>query len=200
MNIQEDFIMSIKINAIVQVYITNLGQCDEGCLVGQWLGLPATEEDIEAIFVEIGLDRYQNDNHRCRIESDGVYEEYSIHDYETQISGFEISEYSDLSDLNRQAQALSELEEYELESLQAACEGLGYNLFEIIDRVDDFVLHLNIRDEDDLGRYWAEESGCNDLESLGSLAHYIDYARFGRDITLDVTGEFTPYGFIEEVR
>lgn len=40
---------------MINVYITNLGKYNEGCLVGKWLKLPATDEEIEEVLKEIGF-------------------------------------------------------------------------------------------------------------------------------------------------
>ena len=53
-----------------------------------------------------------------------------------------------------------------------------------------------MENDSDLGYYWIEESGAYDLESMGSLANYIDYERFGRDIRLDEGGTFSNVGYV----
>ncbi|MFU1875674.1 antirestriction protein ArdA, partial [Enterococcus faecium] len=57
----------------MQVYIANLGKCNEGELVGAWFQPPIDEEEVAE---RIGL----NDE----------YEEFAIHDYELP---FDIDEY-----------------------------------------------------------------------------------------------------------
>ena len=37
------------------IFITNLGKYNEGFLIGEWLELPATDEDIEACLERIGI-------------------------------------------------------------------------------------------------------------------------------------------------
>lgn len=37
-------------------YITNLGKYNEGKLVGKWIEFPITEEELEEVFEEIGID------------------------------------------------------------------------------------------------------------------------------------------------
>lgn len=186
--------------SIIHVYIANLGRYNEGHLVGMWLDLPATSEEIEALFVEIGLGYYRDGLYHHGLEIDEVvYEEYAIHDFETEISGQEIDEYDDLCGLNDLALALSELDDHELDVLQAACEYFGYHPIDIIDRMDEFILYPGIHNESDLGYYWVEENGAYGISQMGPLARYIDFEAFGRDIALEAAGGFTSRGFVEEV-
>ena len=57
-----------------KIYLTNLGKYNEGELVGKWIDLPISEEELEATLEEIGIDGEK-------------YEETFITDYETDING-----------------------------------------------------------------------------------------------------------------
>ena len=54
---------------MINVYITNLGKYNEGYLIGKWLKLPATDEEIKNVLKEIGIDGV-------------LYEEYFFTDWE----------------------------------------------------------------------------------------------------------------------
>lgn len=193
--------MTITATTSTRVYIANLGKYNEGELVGQWLSLPATQEDIEAMYVNIGVGHIENGKYIHGLELNGVvYEETAIHDYETDIDGLEIGEYDNLNDLNNLMELFESLDEQDIEKIQAVMNCFGYEAEDVIDRLDDFVLYPFIHNEDDLGRYWLEKSGCYVLSSLGNLVNYIDYKSFGRDIALESNGGFTDFGFIEELR
>lgn len=173
---------------MLNVYIANLGKYNEGYLVGDWLELPASEEEIQELMVKIGID--------------GVnYEEYAIHDIECDFTPLynEIGEYSSLTTLNELAEKLEEIDNDELEKLEAIIEydGMGglEGLDSLIDNLDDYILYTDINDEYDLGYYWIEESGCYEVPNF--LQNYIDYESFGRDIRLDGRGAFTKHGWIE---
>jgi hypothetical protein len=68
---------------------------------------------------------------------------------------------------------------------------LTYNL-------DKFDILPDVHDESDLGNYWVNESGAYDTKSMGTLANYIDYEAFGRDIQLDEGGYFSDAGYIRD--
>jgi antirestriction protein len=185
----------------IRVYIANLGKYNEGFLVGQWIDLPCTEEELQQLYVNIGVGFYRHGEYIHGLEVDGVvYEEYAIHDYESNIEGISIGEYENLEALNRLADSLNDLDESELQKLQAGINCFGYEPSDIADRLDDFILYSDIHTEYDLGYYWIEESGCYDTSKMGILSHYIDYKAFGRDIALESNGGFTDWGFIEEGR
>lgn len=46
--------MMTTINTTLKVFLTNLGKYNEGELVGKWLELPATDEEIEEVKERIG--------------------------------------------------------------------------------------------------------------------------------------------------
>ena len=72
---------------LLNVFITNLGKYNEGELVGEWLKLPCTEEELQASLKRIGINK--------------EYEEYFITDYESDC-GIKIGEYENIIELNKQ--------------------------------------------------------------------------------------------------
>lgn len=162
----------------VDLYIANLGKYNEGELEGGWISLPTEEETIrEFLDKVVGINK--------------DYEEWAIHDYQGEL--IKPDEYDDIFELNEQAEKLSELNEWEIKTLKAAVEYFGQEAFDY--ELEDFILYEDIHTHYDLGYYWAEESGCYQLD--GMLARYFDYEAFGRDIEIETCGGFTKYGFIE---
>ena len=188
---------------MLNIYIANLGKYNEGEMVGDWLELPASEEEIQEFMVKVGLGYYDfKGDYIQGVEKDGViYEEYAIHDIECDFTSLynEIGEYTSLELLNELAKKLEELDSDELEKLEAIIEydGMGgiEGLDSLIDELDNYILYADIESDYDLGYYWIEESGCYDIPSF--LQNYIDYESFGRDIRLNGSGSFTKYGWIE---
>lgn len=187
--------------AELRIYVANLGKYNEGELVGAWIDLPCSEEELQALFVRIGLARMVDGEYVSGVEVDGVvYEEHAIHDFDTDIDGLEVGEYDDLDALNGLAEQFIALSSQEENVVAAAIECFGYSPLEVIERINDFNLYSDIQDEYDLGYYWAVESGCYEIDEKNPLSGYIDYARFGRDICSESNGGFTAHGWIEEVR
>ena len=61
---------------MLKIFLTNLGKYNEGELLGEWLELPATKEEIKKSCDRIGI------NER--------YEEWFITDFETDINSLSI--------------------------------------------------------------------------------------------------------------
>lgn len=61
---------------MLKIYIANLGKYNEGELVGKWVELPC--EDLDEVLKEI------------EVVDGTAYEEYAIHDYESDIEGLNI--------------------------------------------------------------------------------------------------------------
>ena len=170
----------------IKGYITNLGKYNEGELIGKWITFPIDEDGLQEILKEIGC---------CYEDKDGniyneEYEEYFFTDWEGPAS---FGEYEGIEFLNTVAEDLGAWDD---KTLEAACE--IWSLGEVINEdPDDYILYTDITNDYDLGYYWAEESGCYNTKVLGSLANYIDYEGFGRDIRFEADGAFSSYGWIE---
>lgn len=183
----------------LRVYVANLGKYNVGELVGEWITLPFSPEELESLFVRIGLGQMVDGEYTHGVEVDGIfYEEYAIHDYETPFDGWKIDEYDSLENLNDTAEEWEHLYEDEQEKVAAAVEVYGYDVAEAIGNVDDFILLSDVHDEEDLGTYYVEEQGL--LDDSHPLSGYFDYEAYGRDVCLNDGGGFTEYGYIVEVR
>ena len=56
-----------------EAFITNLGKYNEGALVGEWVKLPTTAEELQKVFERIGIGSKDDFGH--------PYEEWFITDY-----------------------------------------------------------------------------------------------------------------------
>lgn len=84
---------------LLNIFITNLGKYNEGELIGEWVELPVTNEELEAVYERIGINEQ--------------YEEVFITDYETDLEGLEVGEYDNIEELNELIKELDELDEYD---------------------------------------------------------------------------------------
>lgn len=138
--------------AYLNVALTNLGKYNEGELIFKWLELPATDEEIEAAFKDIGV-------------ADGTeYEEYFITDYETDIPELEVGEYTNILELNEKMEELSNLKDFEIEELQAISESQGGTLEEVKEsyirvKKNENIKYTNFQDYllDQMNKYGAIE-------------------------------------------
>lgn len=44
-----------------EAFVTNLGKYNEGCLVGEWVKFPVTNEEMQVVFRRIGIGRRYED-------------------------------------------------------------------------------------------------------------------------------------------
>ena len=152
---------------LLEVYVTNLGKYNEGLLVGKWLSLPCTEEELEATFLEIGINE--------------MYEEYFITDYSSSY-GLTCDEYVNLHRLNEQMQELEDTcDDYD--KLEACIE-YASNLEEALEMAtsDDVYFQAGVTAEEYLQEQIEDNYDLN-FEKLGWLSSYvtIDYEAIARD-------------------
>lgn len=159
----------------MEAFITNLGKYNEGELIGKWISLPISEEELEQVLQEIGINE--------------EYEEYFFTDYDCEVS-LNLGEYESIEHLNELAEKL------ESDVIKAVAELYGIEEAMETDE-NDWIIYFNIHTDYDLGYYIIEESGGYDTSELGNLSNYIDYEAFGRDVRLESEGGFTALGWLE---
>jgi hypothetical protein len=167
---------------MIAAYITNLGKYNEGSLQGEYLKLPATTEEVQALL--------------SRINVDGVmYEETFITDYETNISGLKqcLDQYESINELNYLATLLDDMDKGELEKFEAAIacgefSGSVEDLINLTQNLDRYDLYPDISDHEELGRYVMENLEGREIPDW--MEDYFDYDGYGRDFDINVGGKF----------
>lgn len=169
---------------MLNIYITNLGKYNEGELIGEWLTLPATEEELEVVLNSIGIsDKPDKDGN--------YYEEYFITDYESDLN-IEVGEYDNINELNDMAQQIEDMDEYDKEIITALMSN-GDTFEEAIEHKDDCIIYYGCEDMEDVARQYADETGL--LDSIPEdLRFYFDFKTFGRDMGFEGTFIFTDNG------
>lgn len=185
---------------MIKLYLANLGKYNEGILKGEWIELPLSETELEEAMVNIGVAHYDKEGNFVPyvIETDEkgyeyVYEEYAIHDYETDLN-ISISEYSNLDNLNTIAE---NVEKYELDYVNALLDDgaidmkdlIEGDLEEIMQNHTFIELEPNMNEEQEVGYACVDEIyGGPEYLSKEILERYFDYEAFGRDILLGGEG------------
>lgn len=170
---------------MLRIYLTNLGKYNEGELLGEWVELPVSQDELVKVF-----DRIQicHDNVDYSDECGNPYEEYFITDYETDIEGVEVGEYSNLDELNELAEQLDELDEDANKAIQAMLLD-GYKFDEALEKANngDYTIYSGCDNMTDVAYEVVEMCGyLNNVPE--NVARYFDYEAFGRD--LDIEGKF----------
>lgn len=151
----------------MKIYLTNLGKYNEGELVGEWVELPASQEELEKVFERIGINE--------------EYEEYFITDYECDL--YEVGEYENIDKLNDIAERIKELDEEGSKVVKALIQKLDYTLDEAIDKVNsgDYMIYNDCENMTDVAYQVVEE--CGYLENVpDNVARYFDYESFGMEL------------------
>lgn len=158
---------------MLRIYLTNLGKYNEGELVGEWVELPATDEELEAVKARIGIN--------------AEYEEWFITDYETDVEGVEVGEYDNLEELNELAEQLDELDESDMIAIQAYLLN-GSDFKEALEKVQDgdYRIYSDCDSMTDVAYEVVEECGYLD-KVPENVARYFDYEAFGRDLGIEGT-------------
>ena len=179
-----------------EAFVTNLGKYNEGELVGEWVHFPTTEEEMKEVFERIGIG--------SKGEFGQVYEEWFITDYDCSIHGVSnlLGEYENLDKLNYLAARLDEMSRSELEHFMAimdsGCDEVNDldDLINLTYNLDNYDFIPDIKDYDDLGRYYFFEGGYNIDNKFGSFVDYIDFERYGEDCAINEGGTLTDAGYI----
>ncbi len=150
--------------SLFEAYITNLGKYNEGELVGETLEFPTSPQEVQTLLKHIGVDGIR-------------YEEFFITSFDGDVLGLYdyLGEYENLDELNHLACLLSELDQGELEKFEAVLHTGAHtssvaDIINLTQNLDCFEFYPDIENEEDLGRYWAE-----DLPIPEELKDYFDY-------------------------
>ena len=174
---------------MIRIYLTNLGKYNEGILLGEWVDLPVSHDELMKVFDRIKIchdkvdysDKYGN-----------PYEEWFITDYETDVDGIKIGEYDSLDNLNKLAETLEDLNDNDREIVEALLSE-GYSLDDAIDKEDDCIVYSDCNDMEDVARQYIEETGL--LNSVPeNLRDYFDFEAYGRDMSFEGQYVFTKEG------
>ena len=173
---------------VFEAYVTNLGKYNEGVLAGAALKFPATAEDVQSVLKRIGVDGVR-------------YEEIFITDFESDVLGLYdcLNEYDNIDELNHLSHVLSDLSQSDLEKFEAVINmgehtGSVKDLINLAQNLDCYDFYPDIKEDDDLGRYYIEELDA--MQVPEHLRNYIDYEAYGRDVRLEEGGHFAPGGYV----
>ena len=175
-----------KDGTMLNIYLTNLGKYNEGELVGEWVELPVSDEELEEVKKRIGINKQ--------------YEEMFITDYETDIIGVEVSEYSSVSSLIEIAEIFDRLDTSDALAFQAfLVEGVAYE--DAIEMVEngDFMIYSDCQSMTDVAYEVVKESGFLD-QVPEQFARYFDYESYGRDLGFEGCFHFFDNDCVELLR
>lgn len=169
---------------MMNIYLTNLGKYNEGELVGEWVQLPISNEELQEVFKRIGINK--------------EYEEYFITDYECDF--YEIGEYESISTLNEIAEKIDNLDEEQEQIVKVLMSECGYDLDGAIEKAEsgDYRFYTDCDNMTDVAYVVVEE--CGYLDNVPeNIARYFDYEAFGRDLGIEGSFHFLDNGDCIEI-
>lgn len=128
-----------------------------------------------------------------------------ITDYDCYVPGLteaaQLGEYENLDELNYLASKLMELDDCELDRLEAAMEvadetGSVKDIINLIDNPEKYEVYPGIENDEDLGRYYADEMVY--IHLTDEVRDYFDYEAYGRDMAINDGGHYTSYGYVKD--
>ena len=148
------------------VRITNPMRANKnGHLVGEWVGLPITQDELEEVLVAIG-----------------IADEYFISESDTELFDIPVDNHTSLTELNKLVERIDEVDEAEQYKRAALIEIEGpedFNaVYDIIDKLDEFDFLSEIQDDYTLGKYFALD--CDMLHGTPEdMKYFFHFERFG---------------------
>ncbi len=147
----------------MQIYLTNLSQYNNGFLIGEWLELPCSKDELQDAL--------------SRVLGQG--DEYFLTD--TEGIPFEVGEYDDLYRINQKLEEYEALDEHE-KLCVAFLLSEGYDWTYSMENCEDVILYADESLED--VAFSLIQDGCFG-EIPESLSNYIDYSSIARDLSYD---------------
>ena len=171
----------------MKIYLTDLQAYNEGYLVGKWIELPLSTDELSQALSEVL-------NEGETVSGTANHEEYFISDYEADIV---IDEYDNIYELNELAEAMEEFEEEDYLKLKLLTYK-GYNERKVIEvgldtyevEIYDYSQDMSFTDVYELLAQDLVEEGVYGVIPK-HLENYIDYGAIGRDLAMEYT-EFEP--------
>lgn len=172
---------------MLNVWIGNLGKYNEGELVGEWLKLPVSKQELDTFLREkVGLQLTQAEVDKA-LEEEGVcYEEYMINDYETDLP-IKISEYENLENLNLLATIAENVND--MDEINAYVDSQGEMTLEelanLMEQEDDIAYFRFSNDsssmsaEEKMGYEMADATGLLSTLQKLQIEEFFDFEGYG---------------------
>lgn len=155
-------------DAPINAWVGNLGKYVEGELVGGWIALPQSEEEIDKFLADV-------------VGINEQYEEYAVYDWESDFMDYP-GEYVNIYEINEIAEKIEDLDDGEKEIFKAANEAFGTTIEDF--DPNDFLFIPDCNTEEELAYNYFEQTGFDESD-VNNPEYYIDEEALRRDIEYD---------------
>ena len=157
---------------MMNLYVMNLGKYTEGKIVGDWITLPTSEEQLQTFLTEV-------------VQLNERYEEYLISDVEKKMTGIEIPEHASLVELNKflqQVETLSEDEKIVLEVLMDNDCYYSEHWMNALEKVKEgnWRLFMNCPEMSDVAKEVFLENVTDSIPDF--VLRHFDYESYGEEL------------------
>ncbi len=165
----------------LKIYITDLAAYNQSHLVGEWVTLPMDADELNEKVQEI----LKKGSDECGFNE--IHEEYFITDYEFENEKlFEVSEYSNLIELNEKCEQCEELEEDDQKKLSYLIDHAGYDFDDALEKYEEVTIYENTTLEEVVEEYIEQTINLDDLPAI--ISRNIDYKSIAYDF--EISGEY----------
>lgn len=182
----------------IKIWLGNLGKYNEGELVGKWIQLPMTQDELNEVYAEIKLGTFDEDGNYTHGYEEGwsFYEEWYIGDYEMDYR-FKIDQYDSIDELNELADNLYNLDQHQLE-LFAQLYNDNYGTFDnCIEIVKESTFYVGCKTMGDVLQEYKREHGDDELPS--HIWDYINWDEWADDFFQDDDFYQFSWGYVEVI-
>lgn len=170
----------------IYVCITNPMRVNkDGYLVGEWVGLPISQNELQEALTKIGI----TDENST----------YFISDSDTENLDIPIDQFTDFTELNELATRIDEVDESDYFKLAALIEWEEptclATVHDIIDKMDSYDFLSEIQDDTALGRYYCID--CDILHGTPeNMKYFFNFEEFGWSLRCHHNVVYTSLGAI----
>ncbi len=162
---------------MIRIYVTNLRKYNEGYVIGKWVELPISREEIVEMLKDIGINE--------------EYNEYFISDSQCDVAGIHINEYSSIDNLNEMAEQLYYMDEEEIKVCSTIMKNENCTLDKAIEQKDGRIVITLDKNESNidlnLAHSYIKNMFQGDVINMDkdTLVQYFDFERFGEDLKMN---------------
>lgn len=165
---------------MLKVYITDLAAYNEGFLIGKWVDLEISEEELSNEIKEV----LEEGAKACK---DSEHEEYFITDYEFEVVKlFKVEEYSDVYELRNKIEELSDLDENDLKRISYLLDNLSFKFEEVLEKYEEVIIYENSTLKEVVKQFIDETVDFSNIPDI--IANNIDYDAIAKDF--EISGEY----------
>ena len=120
------------------------------------------------------------------ISSKIIYDEWFVTDYDSNKFDMyeQLGEYPSYDSLQEYGEAIADLDDKDIEVVEAIIEAHGSDLLEAVEDKDNVFYMSGIKDDEDLGYAYVNEVNGGEI-TRDMVEQYFDYDQLGRDLSFD---------------